>query len=229
MDKYKKYQYTATFGVAFFIVSFALCLLVMNRSVFERCVKDYEARFPVGSENLQSHSPDAVVMMSAFEMQLVYEQVADSFSSFWGRTYPVVGYEISSQNVDRLNRLKGYYRLAWIVAVISFFGAVYSFVILSKRREYMPFLYGGVLAALLTSLNALLIMSSKGGLLSGIRGMILHEDYSYFADGDILQTILLPELARNLALLYILFVFVLILIMVFIRFIIIFSGRPHKF
>lgn len=229
MNKYRKYQYIATFGVAFFIVSFALCLLVMNRSVFERCVQDYEARFPMGNEGTQEHASEAVVTMSAFEMQLVYEQVADSFSSFWGRTYPVTGYEISSKNVDRLNRLKGYYRLAWIVAVVSFFGTVYSFIILSKRREYMPFLHGSVLAALFTSLNALRIMSSKRELLSGIRRMVLHEDYSYFADGDVLQVILLPELARNLALVYILLVFVLILIMVFIRFIIIFSGRPHKF
>lgn len=228
MDKYRKYQYIATFGVAFFIVSFALCLLVMNRSVFERCVQDYEARFPMGKET-QNDASEAVVTMSAFEMQLVYEQVADSFSSFWGRTYPITGYAISLKNVDRLNRLKGYYRLAWVVAVVSFFCAVYSFIILSKRREYMPFLYGSVLAALFTSLNALFIMSSKGELLSGIRQMILHEDYSYFAGGDALQVILLPELARNLALVYILFVFVLILIMVFIRFIIIFSGRPHKF
>ena len=210
MDKYKKYQIIASICVMLFIVNFALCLLVMNRSVYKKCVVD--------NENITS-----------FEAELNYEQLADEFSSFFNSNYELPGYEISSENVDRLNDMKVYYRWAWVISILTFIGAVYSFIILSKRRYYMPLLYGGVLAAFLTSLNAFIVLSSDKPVLEGIRNMIFREDYSYFAEGDVLLKLLPPDFARLLALTYILLVMILVFAMVIIRWLIIYCGRPHKF
>lgn len=215
MDKYKKYQFIASICVALFIVSAALCILVMDRHVFSWCIRDYEV--------------NETTDISAFEKQLQYEQLADDFSAFWHRGYSVAGYELSDTNIDRLNALKGYYRLAWIIALLSLVGMIYSFKILAKRRLYMPFLYGSVLAAFITALNALIVMTSGGKTISGIRRMILQADYSYFAGNDILQSMFPPDFARWLALGYLCMVFILILFMALIRGIIIFRGRPHRF
>lgn len=193
-----------------FIVSFALCLLVMNRSVYRRCAED--------NENI-----------TRFEAELNYEQLADDFAAFFKSDYELPGYEILDVNKNRLNDMKAYYRLAWVISILTFAGAVYSFVILSKRRYYMPLLYGGVLAAFLTSLNALILLKSDRPIPEGIRNMILRSDYGYFAEGDILTKLLPFDFARNMALAYILLVFVLILVMVFLRLFIIYCGRPHKF
>lgn len=218
MDKYKKYQFIASICVAMFIVSFALCILVMNRSVYNKCAENYKFK----DENSD-------VVLSEFEAKLGYEQLADDFTSFFKGGYSIEGYDILGANVERLNTLKSYYRWAWVISILSFGGAVYSFIILSKRRYYAPLLYGGLLAAFLTSTNAFFVLKSDKNVLQGIRNMIFSEDYSYFITGDIVTRILPPEFARFLSLTYILIVFILILVMVLIRRFIIYCGGPHKF
>ena len=228
MDKYKKYECMASVCVAVFILSAALCILVMNRNVFTLCLHNADGMYATVTDARDSDAADGVAM-SEFEIQMNYQQLADDFSSFWGKDYEISGYEITTANKDRLNDLKRYYRLAWIFAIISFAGAVYCFIILSKRRLYMPFLYGGVLAALITSIQAVIFMVSDAPVKSGIRRMILQEDYSYFSEGDILRSLFPPEFARYQAFAYLLIVFGLILLMALIRGIIIFRGRPHRF
>lgn len=217
MDKYKKYEFLATICVMVFILSMALVVLVKNKSIYTFTL------------NHSSVSQTEVSGMSNFELKVSYEQLADDFSSFWKKGYEVSGYTIDKANVDKLNHLKAYYRTAYILAIISLITGIYCFIILSKCRLYKPFLYGSALAVLVTSLEALILMRSDKPLLLGIRNMVLKEDYGYFADGDVLKTLLLPEFARFLALSYIALVFIMILIMVLIRGFIIFRGRPHRF
>ncbi len=220
----------ASVYVAVFILSAALCILVMDRKVFALCPNHADNLYAVstGTDVSATGTTDGVVM-SEFEIQMIYQQLADDFSSFWSKNYEISGYEITAANTDKLNHLKRYYRFAWIFAIAGFVGTVYCFVILSKRRLYMPFLYGGALAAFLTSIQALVLMVSDAPVASGLRRMILQEDYSYFAEGDILRTLFPPEFARYMAFAYLLLVFGLILLMALIREIIIFRGRPHRF
>ena len=217
MNKYKKYEFLATICVMAFILSMALVVLTKNKSIYTFTL------------NHSSVSRTEVSGMSDFELKVGYEQLADDFSSFWKKGYEVSGYTIAKVNVAKLNALKAYYRAAYVFAIISFITGVYCFIVLSKCRLYKPFLYGSALAVFVTSLEALIIMRSDRPVLLGIRNMVLKEDYSYFADGDVLKTLLLPEYARFLALSYIALVFIMILIMVLIRGFIIFRGRPHRF
>lgn len=217
MNKYKKYEFLATICVMAFILSMALVVLTKNKSIYTFTL------------NHSSVSQTEVSGMSDFELKVGYEQLADDFSSFWKKGYEVSGYTIAKANVDKLNALKAYYRAAYVFVIISFITGVYCFIVLSKCRLYKPFLYGSALAVFVTSLEALIIMRSDRPVLLGIRNMVLKEDYSYFADGDVLKTLLLPEYARFLALSYIALVFIMILIMVLIRGFIIFRGRPHRF
>lgn len=217
MNKYKKYEFLATICVMAFILSMALVVLTKNKSIYTFTL------------NHSSVSQTEVSGMSDFELKVGYEQLADDFSSFWKKGYEVSGYTIAKANVYKLNALKAYYRAAYVFAIISFITGVYCFIVLSKCRLYKPFLYGSALAVFVTSLEALIIMRSDRPVLLGIRNMVLKEDYSYFADGDVLKTLLLPEYARFLALSYIALVFIMILIMVLIRGFIIFRGRPHRF
>lgn len=200
---FRKYQWMASISVALFIVSFAFCLTAMNRSVYTK--------------------------YSNPEEQLYYEQIADSFCTFFGKGYTVSGYEVSSYNTDRLNSLKHYYRWAWVVSLLSLGGGVYSFGCLARRRESAPLYYGASASSLLVAFLALRLVCSKKEIFVGLRDMIFRDDYSYFGEGDILREVLPQGFARGLALYYLLMVFALIGGMVLIRLLIRFAGRPHKY
>lgn len=167
--------------------------------------------------------------LSKFEAEQNYNQLADGFTKFFGNNYSDTSYEITKENIEKLNKLKGYYRLAWVVVVFSIVGIVYSYRELSRIRMYMPLLYGGILASVLTVLNAVIIMISHSDTLTGVRNMIIHGDYSYFGDMDLIRWILPPDYGMALAVAYLCIVFILIILAVLIRAIIIFCGRPHKF
>lgn len=217
MDKYKKYELWATISVMVFILSAALVILAKNTSIYSFTLE----HSTVNQSDISG--------MSDFELEMSFEQFADDFSSFFGKGYEISGYVIDDKNVEKLDSLKGYYRIACVLMVLSFILGVYCFIILSKCRLYKPFLYGSALAVFMTSFGSLIIMKSDKPVLNGIRDMVLKEDYGYFADGDILEKLLPPEYARYLAISYLGLVFCLILIMVLIRGFIIFRGRPHRF
>lgn len=224
MDKYRKYEITAIICVAIFIVSFSLPLLVSNRSVYGLCYdKYYEELTEIYGDNIGDKA------LAPSEAKQNYEQIAEGFSSFFKSDYSGVSYKLSERNVKLLNRLKGYYRFAWIASVISLAGAIYSFIILSKRRNYMPLLTGGLAASFLTVFNAFVIAMSKGSTLSGIKNMIMYGDYSYFPDADVIVWCMPPKFGMGLALLYLGIVFGMILLAALIRLFILFCGRPHKF
>ncbi|MDE6024263.1 MAG: hypothetical protein K2G45_02315 [Lachnospiraceae bacterium] len=224
MSKYNKYQIIATICIALFIINFSLCILVMDRHVYGWCYEDYvDTLMETYGENLGDKA------LSKFEAEQNYNQLADGFTKFFGNNYSDTSYEITKENIEKLNKLKGYYRLAWVVVVFSIVGIVYSYRELSRIRMYMPLLYGGILASVLTVLNAVIIMISHSDTLTGVRNMIIHGDYSYFGDMDLIRWILPPDYGMALAVAYLCIVFILIILAVLIRAIIIFCGRPHKF
>lgn len=217
MEIYKKHQLIASISVALFIVYTAFILLAMNQSVYKRCVKDYK---PVTAEG---------VTVSEFEAVLCFEQLSESFRRFFHKTDEFGAYTLTDKNIKKIAGLKGYYRMAWVIAIISFVMMINSFSILSKRRLYKPFYYGSILAGGLTALHWLILMKAKRPVLAGVRAMILHENYDYFADGDLLKTMIPPEYARSMLLHYLLLVFILSLLMIGIRLFILYKGRPHRF
>ncbi len=214
-DYYRRFQWIASVCVALFIVHFALCMLAMNRSVYKYTGADY--------------AQTGTATISKAEADLYYEQVADSFSSFFKGDYEIAGYSLTQENVEKLNTLKGYYRFAWIVSIVSFCGGIYCFCKLWNRRETMPLLYGSAGGALLTSLLLLRIVMSGKPIFAGIRDMIFRGDYGFFAEGDLLRDILPEAFARNLALCYLGIVAIEILCFVLLRAAIRFSARPHKY
>ena len=223
MDNYKLHQIIASVCVALFIVTGAVCILCYDRSIYGKCYTNYQAL--MNSEAIE----EEYGLISEFEAKLNYEGLADDFSSFFNGNYNLTGYELSDANEESLKELKIYYRLAWIVMLISAGFGIKSFIFLSKRRLYMPLIYGGTLAGLLTVVNTLFMIGAKGGILYSIKSMIFREDYSFFSGKDILVGIIPPDFARMLFLAYILIVFLLIALMALIRSIIIFCGRPHRF
>ena len=235
MERYRKISFIASLCVALFIINFAFCILCMNKAVYERCFENYVADVNVEEDltldvsTATDTDADYSVRLEDFERKANFEKLSEDFKAFFKGKYELIGYELDEHNVDRLNHIKWFYRLAWFVSIATLAGMVHSFVILSKRRMFMPFIYGGVLAAFFTSVNALVFMKSDKEFYVAARDMVFRKNYSYFSDKDILLQILPPDYARWMAISYLLFVAVLIILMIFIRWFILFCVRPHKF
>lgn len=217
MDIYKKHQIIASISVAIFIVYTAFVMLAWNQSVYKRCLKDYK---PVTAEGVE---------VSRFEAELCFEQLSESFRRFFHKTDEFGAYTLSDANIKKIGRLKGYYRMAWLIVIISFVTMLKSFFVLSKRRLYKPFCYGVILAAGFTALHWLILMKASRKVLAGVRVMILHGNYDFFSDGDMLKAMLPPEYARAMLLLYLLLIAILSVVMISIRLLILYKGRPHRF
>lgn len=225
MDNYRLHQFIASASVAVFILCVALCILVCNRSVYEKTNKEYRASLNLDSTQWTEYEKP----LTEFESYINYTQIADSFTSFFGKSYKLVGYELSKDNVKKLGTLKVYYRWAWVFAVLSVVVAMRSFMILSKRRLYMPLIYGGIGAVALTGILTLIMRLSNSGMAGHIKDMVFLRDYSYFSGNDILLKIIPPGFAGGLMIFYVLTVIGLALFMAFLRWFIIFCGRPHRF
>jgi hypothetical protein len=91
-EEYRKFQWLASVCIAVFILSFAVCLLAFNRSVYRLSSTDYRN--------------GVTVEISKAEAELYYGQIADSYCRFFTGKYRIAGYELSDENVHQLNRLK---------------------------------------------------------------------------------------------------------------------------
>lgn len=225
MNNYRVHQIIASVSVTIFILCTALCILVQNRSIYEKTNKEYRKLM----EQTETALKEDDFTVTQFESEVNYNQIADEFSTFFGNDYKLIGYEISHTNVERLKELKSYYRWAWVFAMSSFIVGIRSFIILSKRRLYMPLVYGGMGAAFMTTVFTVIMACSKDGLGGHIRRMVFERDYSFFSGQDVLVKFLPPEFANRLLIAYIVIVLLLILAMLVIRGIIIYCGRPHRF
>lgn len=222
MKKYNYYQVLASVSLALFIVCLAFGLVSKDRKIYKKSIEEYEEAIVVKTDTGEQE-------LSDFEAELCYELIADAVTSFSSESYEVLGYDIHEENLDKLEEMHRFLNRVWIISVMAFLVAICCFVVLSRRRMYKSFLYGGVLAAFMTAAEALIVMTSRGELISGIRCMVLKKDYGYFAEGDIIRAILPPDFAGNLAIAYLVTVLLLIIMMVLVRTIIVLSGRPHRF
>lgn len=225
MNNYKLHQIIASISVTIFILCASLCILVHNRSFYEKTNKEYRETI----EEISLQDEEVGIVLTEFESSINYKQIADEFTAFFGNDYKLVGYELSDANIDKLKELKAYYRWAWIFAIASLVVGIRSFIVLSIRRLYMPLVYGGIGAAFMTAIFTFIMANSEDGMAGHIRRMVFERDYSFFSGQDILTKVFPPEFANKLLLAYIGIVFILILVMALIRGIIIYCGRPHRF
>lgn len=68
-EEYRKFQWLASVCIAVFILSFAVCLLAFNRSVYRLSSTDYRN--------------GVTVEISKAEAELYYGQIADSYCRFF--------------------------------------------------------------------------------------------------------------------------------------------------
>lgn len=214
-EEYRRFRWIASICISVFIVCFGIVLLAFNRWVYH-------------ATGTNTQTEDGVTFTQA-EADLYYGQIADSYCSFFKGRYDVAGYTLTDTNIHQLNRLKGYYRLAWILSILSFVGIIYSFRRLWRRRETMPCFYGSAGGALLAAVLLLRIVFSKREVMRGLKNMIFKQDYSYFQSGDLLCRLLSGAYARNMLLMYLGIVAAEIAVFVLIRVIIRLAGRPHRF
>ncbi|MBQ9200013.1 MAG: hypothetical protein IJ141_07505 [Lachnospiraceae bacterium] len=234
MERYRKISFWATICVALFIINFAFCILCMNKTVYEKCFDNYtgsekDIDIPIEASGAEKSDTAYEIKLESFEMKANFEKLSDDFKAFFKGKYELIGYELDEHNADRLNHIKWFYRLAWMVSIATFAGMLHCFIILSKRRMFTPFIYGGVLSAFFTAVNTVIFIRSDREFYSAARDMVFRENYRYFSDKDILIRILPPSYARWMAIAYLIFVAVLIVLMILIRWFILFCGRPHKF
>ena len=214
-EEYRRFRWIASICISVFIVCFGIVLLAFNRWVYH-------------ATGTNTQTEDGVTFTQA-EADLYYGQIADSYCSFFKGRYDVAGYTLTDTNIHQLNRLKGYYRLAWILSILSFVGIIYSFRRLWRRRETMPCFYGSAGGALLAVVLLLRIVFSKREVMRGLKDMIFKQDYSYFQSGDLLCRLLSGAYARNMLLMYLGIVAAEIAAFVLIRVIIRLAGRPNRF
>ena len=214
-EEYRRFRWIASICISVFIVCFGIVLLAFNRWVYH-------------ATGTNTQTEDGVTFTQA-EADLYYGQIADSYCSFFKGRYDVAGYTLTDTNIHQLNRLKGYYRLAWILSILSCAGMIYSFRRLWRRRETMPCFYGSAGGALLAAVLLLRIVFSKREVMRGLKDMIFKQDYSYFQSGDLLCRLLSGAYARNMLLMYLGIVAAEIAVFVLIRVIIRLAGRPHRF
>lgn len=166
---------------------------------------------------------------SDIQAEIFYSQLSDSFNTFFKGDYTITGYELTDHNVKNLNRLKWRYRKAVILVFLSVIGMAMCYVILERRRELSPFKYGCILSICYMILKFFLIMISTTGVRGAVRDMILHQDYGFFEEGDVILNVIPPDFARYMSLLFVGYVIIIMMLVLCVRNLIRWFGKPHKF
>ncbi len=233
MKNHRRYQVLATISIGIFIVCFAVIMTAMNRGVYEKCIEQASDRFYIEyvTKGYTTGTIDTKYNkeLIALELALNYDKLADGFCSYFQDEYEVPNNELLENNMEGVNAIKVYYRWSLWICVFSIIGIVYSLLHLYKGRYYSPFLYGGLLGALLLILQGLGLIISDNVVVAGLRNMIFYEDYSFFQQGDILQWMLPPEYARWLAIAYFVFGLGMAVVFLILRGITVYRTKPHKF
>ena len=219
--KIKICQVIASICVAVFIVDFAFCLMCGSKFVYNRIYMQE------GVQLMTEDDEDEP--LTDFEAQVIFSQLSDDFTTFFKSDYDIAGYELTQDNLRFLKEMKGYYRRAVVMVILSVGGFVYCYVELSKRRELGPLLYGSALACFLLALRILFITIAKKGIRYYLQLMILRRDYSVFGEGDVLSKLFPADYARGMAVVYVGYALILTLGVLIVRKLIIKAGKPHKF
>ena len=220
MEKFKKYQVLASLFVALFVVNFSFVLTCMNKRVFNSIEYSYQ---PSKEDELNGYE------LSDFQAEIIYSQLVDGFTSFFDDGYEIAGYKLSQPNTDKLNQLKGYYRLAYFISIACVIGIFVCFSFLSRRRELKPIAYGSALAFFLLAVSVLFVFLSKKGTALAVKNMILKKDYSFFSREDVLGVLFTGNYALYMLFCQVVTALILVLIINAVRAMIIYMGRPHKF
>ena len=215
---YSRIQVACVISIAAFILSFALCLLVWNNRAL---VKGF-------SSDTEGISP-GTTGLTAFEKQLIYTQLTDSFVDSKAKSYEIAGYKLSKRNTRALDDFKKKYLRAEWISLISGVLTVLFMAKLKKRRMFDAFVTGGVLAGACTALNAMLLMALRTDTALSIKAAIFHGEYDFLTGDDVLKSLLPSDFFGRMAGLYVLYVVLLALIFAFIKWFIGFLGRPHRF
>lgn len=221
MKRLNRYQLCATLCIAIFIISVSVCILSRDRKAYRYSLDKYYDRL--------SETEKTELGLTKDEMISCYDELADDVTSFFEKSYQQKEHEIAAVNVDRLTAINKYVRGAWLIAIFSAVGFVYCFIVLSRRRLYMPLAYGTAVSAFFTSLLAFFYMLSKRALIKGVRKMILYKNYDYFVSGDIVRKIIPPSFARALLGKFLMIEATVMLLFFIAHLIVVRSGRPHKF
>jgi hypothetical protein len=225
VKRYRLYQVLASMCVALFIVNMAFCLMCADKYIFKTTYAEW-----IASDGDDVTGYTDYTRLSQFQAELIFQELSDEFLNFFGGRPKLTGYELNTDNARRLNTLKWSFRRSVFVVALSAICCIYCYIeTLHRRRDLSPLLYGSVLAAFFVALRVFFIVLARHGVKAGIRAMILHRDYSYFSQGDILERILPPDYARFMGLVYLFWVVVLILVVLLVRRMIIFVGRPHRY
>lgn len=217
--KNRIYQVAASVCVAVFIVNMAFCLMCGNKFVYNRIYMQQGDEIRTEDE----------AELSDIQAEIIFSQLSDDFITFFKGDYDITGYDITKDNVKRLNALKWRYRKSVLLVILSVLGFIYCYIELAKRRELAPLVYGSVLSLFLLAFRAFIIMISKSGVNYYIKLMLLKRDYGYFGEGDILSRLFPPDYARYMALLYVGYVVALACCVLLIRKLIVWAGKPHKY
>lgn len=223
----------ATISIGVFIVCFAVIMTAMNRWIYEKCIDQASDKFYIEyvtkgyttGSIATSYNKD----LTKLELILNYDSLADDFCGYFKDDYHISSYELVEDNVEGLNAIKVYYRWSLWICIFSIIGMVYSMLRLYKGRYYNPFLYGGLLGLILLALQGLGLIISDNVVVSGIRSMVLKEDYSFFKEGDVLLQMIPPEYARWLACGYFGFGIAMALTFLLLKAITYSRTKPHKF
>lgn len=233
MKNHRKYQIMATICIGVFVVCFAVCMTALNRSVYNKCIEQASDKFYI--EYVTRGYTTGTIQTSynkelvSLELSLNYDRLADDFCSYFGKGYDIPNNELEENNIEGLDAIKVYYRWSVILMIVSGAGIIYCLLHLYKGRYYSPFLYGGLLGILFLAFQGLSLIISDQVVVSGLRDMIFHEDYSFFRDKDILLWMIPPEYARWLAITYFAFGIGVAIVFLLLRAITLHRSKPHKF
>lgn len=232
-NRYRLYRAVATICIALFVANMAFCLMCTDKYIYKKTYAGW-----IESEEDESEEEDVAAStsevdytrLSQFQAELIFQELSDDFLAFFSSKFEITGHELNAENVKALNTLKWRFRKSVVVVILSVIVFTYCYAkSLHRRRDLLPFLYGSILSVTFAGLKILSVVLARHGVKAGIKAMILHGDYGYFSQGDILEKLIPQDYARFMGLLYIFWVVVFVLVVLLVRKLIIFAGRPHKY
>lgn len=229
----KRYQILATVSIGVFIVCIAVIMTAWNRGIYEKCIEQASDRFFIEyvTKGYTTGTIDTKYNKELISLELAvnYDKLADAFCNYFEDEYKVADKLLEENNIEGLNAIKVYYRWSLWICIFSIIGIVYSMLHLYKGRYYAPITYGGLFGLGILAVQGLMLIISDNVVISGLRNMMLYEDYSFFREGDVLLHMIPPEYARWLGIAYFCFGIGAAIVFFIIRGITIKRTKPHKF
>ncbi|MBQ8166118.1 MAG: hypothetical protein IJZ96_03680, partial [Lachnospiraceae bacterium] len=183
----KRYQVLATISIGIFIVCCAVIMTAWNRGIYEKCIEQASDRFFIEyvTKGYTTGTIDTKYNkeLVSLELSVNYDKLADDFCNYFKDEYKIADNTLVEDNIEGINAIKVYYRWSLWICVFSMIGIVYAMLHLYKGRYYAPITYGGLCGLGILAVQGLMLIISDNVVLSSLRDMIFHEDYSFFREG----------------------------------------------